>query len=82
MFSLVYTTYHLKEKYETHCRALQNLEEEETFYGVKKTLLSKADKTFSRKKKYRQISLLEKSFKIFCKENPEIHKEDNTVEYL
>ena len=45
-----------------------------------KTLLSKAGKTSpEKKKKNRQISLLENSFKMFCKEKPEIHKGDNTV---
>lgn len=45
-----------------------------------KNVIIKSRQNFSRrKKKNRQISLLEKSFKMFCKENPEIHKEDNTV---
>ena len=45
----------------------------------KKRYYKKQAKLFQKKKKNRQISLLEKSFKMFCKENPEIHKEDNTV---
>ena len=42
-----------------------------------KPYYQKQRKLFQKKKI--QIFIFETSFKILCKENPEIHKEDNTI---